>query len=225
MEVKKMKKRIEQPAWMWAAGMALVAALSFGSTGYAGALSQASSDPAAVVAAFENAVGSDVETALGLLADDATLKIVPPPQGTSGMAAGKEQLKQALQYAKEHAVKRQIAGTPQVQGNTVTYTAIVSNDVFARLGVAPVQFFTEVVVEGGKIRSFTTIILPAEQSRVAAAAAKAQQANAGPGTSAPAVGMPRTGQTGLDYTTLGLALLGMLCLLLGTIATKARSKA
>jgi hypothetical protein len=226
LEEKVMKKHIEKSAWKWirVAGLALAATLAFYSAKSAGAQSQGGSDPAAVAAAFESAVGSDVEIALGLLSDDATLRIVPPPQGTSGLWAGKEQLKEALKYSKEHAVRRQIVGAPQVQGNTVTYVATVSNDVFQRLGVAPVRFSTEVVVEGGKIRSYASIILPDEQGRVAAAAAKAQQTGAAPGTSAGTAGMPRTGLAGLDHNVLGLAILGILCLLLGAITVRARSK-
>src|ERR1044072_5004792 len=110
MEVKVMKRRIEKQVWtwVWAAVLALVAVLSFVSTKSASARSQASSEPAAVAAAFENAVGPDVKAALDPIGDQATLRIVPPPQGTSGMWPGKEQLSQALQYSKDHAVKRQI---------------------------------------------------------------------------------------------------------------------
>ncbi len=84
----------------------------------------------------------------------------------------------------------------------MTDNAMVSNDFFQKLGVAPVQFTTQAIVEGGKITSFVTTIAPSEQGRVAAAAKALQAPNPAP---APA-GMPRTGHGELT-DTIQLALL------------------
>ncbi len=98
---------------------------------------------------------------------------------------------------KQVNVKRVLTGTPQVDGNKVTAPATLTNNIFDLWGVGPVQFSTEAVVEGGKIKSYASLISPAEQGR-AAAAAKAYAA-VHPAQSAPpaqTAGMPRTGDTG-----------------------------
>jgi hypothetical protein len=85
------------------------------------------------------------------------------------------------------------------------------------IGVGPVEHTTEVVAEGGKIKSYTSTMLAAEQQRVGAAA-KAFQASASlPNTGAG----PQPSQSssflfgiGLDLTTLlvGLMAIGLLSL-------------
>jgi len=141
--------------------LALGMAMSMGQAAGAQAVSPA--DPASVALAFEKAVGVDVDAGLALVADDAVLRITPAPQGTPGLWTGKDEIRQALQYSVVHLVKREVVGTPQVNGNNVTYNTMVSNDFFQRLGVAPVQFSTQATVEGGKIKSIVTTIAPSEQ--------------------------------------------------------------
>ncbi len=130
-------------------------------------------DPVAVLTAFEQIIGSpqDVDTALAMFADNATLKITPAPQGTSGLWTGRDEIRQGLDYAVAHKVQHTLNGSPQVNGNTVAVATLTTNDFFQRLGVAPVQFQTEAVIENGKITTYSTTIAPAEGRRVAAAAA------------------------------------------------------
>lgn len=182
---------------------------------------QPAPDPAAVVTAFERAVGSapDVDAALALWADNGVQQITPPPQGTSGHWTGKTELRQAFEYAVAHKVQRTIVGSPQVDGHRVTYTAMVSNDVFARLGVTPVQFTTEAVVEGGKITSYTTSIVPSEGARVAAAVAAAQP------PAQPPPGMPSTGGNDSTLLLAGLLGIGLLCVGAGAVTRRVRSQA
>src|SRR6476659_9053911 len=93
----------------------------------------AQTDPTSVLMAFEQAVGTNVDAAVALVTDDAVLKIVPPPAGTTGLWTGKDQVQQALEYSLAHKVSRQIMGTPQVDGNKVTALAMVTNDAFQHL--------------------------------------------------------------------------------------------
>jgi hypothetical protein len=191
--------------------LALGMAMSMGQV--VGAQAVSPSDPASVVLAFEKTIGSDVDAGLALVADDAVLRITPAPQGTPGLWTGKDEITQALQYSVVHLVKREVVGTPQVSGNNVTDTAMVSNDFFQKLGVAPVQFTTQAVVEGGKIKSFVTTIAPSEQGRVAAAAKALQAANPAP---APA-GMPRTGDSELANTIPLALLMALFVTLIGVV--------
>lgn len=151
------------------------------------------SDPAAVLIAWEKvAFGStqDIDAALALMTDDAVLRVVPPPAGTPGVWIGKAEIRQALQFNKEQNVKRENVGSPRVEGNKVTITAMVTNNYLVMLGVAPVEHTTEAEVEGGKIKSYTSTMAPSERGRVAAAAAAYQQAHQ---PAQPPAGMPRTG--------------------------------
>ena len=160
--------------------LALAVGMTLGMGHIAAAQATGATDPASVLLAFEKSVGVDVDAGLALLADTATLRITPPPQGTTGSWTGKDELRQALQYSKDHLVKRDIVGTPQVDGNKVTDMVSTTNDFFVMIGVAPVQFSTEATVEGGKVTSFATTITPSEGARVGAAAQAYQAAHAAP---------------------------------------------
>jgi ketosteroid isomerase-like protein len=163
--------------------LALAAVLGLG-VGHAAA--QVPTDPASVLVAFEKTVGVDVDAGLAMMTDDAVLKITPAPQGTTGLWTGKAEIRQGLQYSVDHKVKREVVGAPQVDGTKITDTVMTTNDFFQMIGVAPVQFSTEAVVEGGKIKSFVTVIAPSEQGRVSAAAKAFQAAHAAPAQPDPA---------------------------------------
>lgn len=98
-----------------------------------------------------------------------------------------------------------------------------SNDFFQMLGIAPVQFTTEATIEGGKITSFVTTIVPSEQGRVGAAAKAYQAAHAAP---APA-GMPQTGAgTPVDTILLGLLAIALCLMVAGfVVVRRTRSRA
>ncbi len=154
----------------WTLIVALALVLGFGQKASAHPL--ADTDPVAVVTAFEAMVGnaSQVDAALALWAENGVQKVIPAPQGTTGVWTGQAELRQGFQYAVANKVQRQIVGTPQVTGSTVTYASLASNTAFVALGVAPVKFTTVVVVENGKITSYINTMDPAEGPRVGAAA-------------------------------------------------------
>jgi hypothetical protein len=199
--------------WMWVVAVAVGLALSSGQA----ARAQASqpSDPASLLTAFWQSVGDAqaIDTALGMMTDDAVLRITPAPPGTPGQWVGKTELRQALQYASENSVKGTPQGSPQVNGNMATATSMLSNRFFVAWGVAPVKFNTEVVVEGGKIKSFVNTISPDERERVATAAQAYQAAQA------PA-GMPRTGGSDQGGLPLGSLVAGLACLAAGVAARR-----
>ena len=202
--------------------LALTAMMGLGLARAAEARAAAPADPASVLAAFEKTVGLDVDAGLAMMADDAVLKITPAPQGTTGLWTGKDEIRQGLQYSVDHKVKREIVGAPQVDGTKATDTVMTTNDFFQMIGVAPVQFSTEAVVEGGKIRSFVTTIAPSEQGRVGAAAKAFQAAHAAPAPT----GMPQTGANDPLSTFLPGFLLMALCLVTaGFVLRRSRSRA
>src|SRR5688572_24393906 len=100
------------------------------------------SDPASVLLAWEKvAFGStqDINAALALMTDDAVLTVLPPPPGLRSTWTGKGEIVQALQINKQLNVRRENVGSPRVEGNKVTVTAMVSNNNFIMWGVAPVE--------------------------------------------------------------------------------------
>lgn len=179
-----MKGSVKMVEWALALAMGLVGlAQASGSrpAAAAPALAQAS-DPISVVTTYVREYPGDA--ALDLLSDDAVVTIVPPPPGTSGVWTGKEAIRTGLfPFARSQNSRPEIIGSPVVEGNKVTARVMVQTNDFRRLGVGPVEHTNEAVVEGGKIKSFTSTMIPSERERVAAAARAAQ----------PPAGMPRTG--------------------------------
>jgi hypothetical protein len=144
------------------------------------------SDPATVAMTFLNSLPGDPEATLALMTDDAVATIIPPPPGTSGVWSGKEELRQWSAFRKGQASSIQVVGSPQVEGNKVTLKVMIDTNNFRNWGVGAVEHTYEIVVEGGKVKSLTSIMAPSERERVQAAAAAYLAAN-------PPTGMPRTG--------------------------------
>jgi hypothetical protein len=121
-----------------------------------------------------NDAAADPEAAIRLLADDVTIRIVPPPPGQSGVWTGKEEARGFLEFTKAQNVERELVGAWQVEGNTVSGTVMVTNKDFTAWGVAPVEHTLEAVVDDGEITSWTSTMSPAERERVGAARAAYQ---------------------------------------------------
>ena len=145
--------------------------------------------PAAVLTSLLRVFTSDSDAALALFTDDAVVRIIPPPPGASGVWSGKEEIKQFLQFAKSQNAVQEIVGSPTVNGNNITATVMVTVNDFRKWGIGPVEHTYEAVVEGGKFKSFDSIMAPAERGRVGAAAQAYMAAQGGQ----PPAGMPRTG--------------------------------
>ncbi len=150
-----------------------------------------STDPASVMEAFNDAA-TDPDAAMRLLAEDVTIRIVPPPPGQSGVWTGKEEARGFLEFTKAQDVRRELVGTWRVEGSRVSGTVTVTNNDFAAWGVAPVEHTLEAVVEDGEITSWTSTMSLAERERVGAARAAHQPGTmpaAGAGGSAPSSGV------------------------------------
>lgn len=154
-------------------------------------------DPAAVMAAFSTAT-PDPEAQAQLLADDVTIRIAFDGR----VWTGKEQGRQFLELMKTVNARRQLVGSWQVAGNTVSGTAMVTNKNFDAWGVGQIEHTLEAVVENGKIRSWTATMAPSEQPRVTAARDAATQ---------PPAALPVTGgNAGAQARVWLLALAGLI---------------
>jgi hypothetical protein len=110
----------------------------------------------------------DLEVALELWADDG---MIINTRGRS--VTGKENLKRFI----EANIQRKIHQKPesvQVVRSKVMWINRESNDSYRRLGVAPVQQNSEMVVEGGKIRSLINYFPADEIARIEQACATPQ---------------------------------------------------
>ena len=158
-------------------------------------------DPASVMDAFIAAI-RDTERAIQVLADDVTIRVVPPPHGQTGVWTGKEGAGQFLAFTQAQNARRQLVGGWQVSGNTVSGTVMMTSNNLAALGLGAVEFRLEAVVENGKITSWTQMLAPHEQQRVAAAMQQPQT-------------LPTTGEHISANASLWLLAVGGLVLLLG----------
>jgi hypothetical protein len=146
------------------------------------------SDPASIVTAF-NAAVLDPAAQMGMITDDVVIKIVPPPAGSPGVWTGKAEAQNFFAFVKGKNVHRDLVGSWQVTGDTVTGTVMVTNSDFAAWNVGAVQHQLDFVVQDGKIKSFITTMAPSERPRVMAAAQAFAAAHGGPAPT----GMPQTG--------------------------------
>lgn len=168
-------------------------------------------DPVAVADAFHAAQKNNAAAGLALLADDAVVRVVPPPPNTpNGTWTGKEQLRQYMEFSVVQDTTIERIGSAQVEGDKATITVMVLVNDFRQWGLSAVEHSVEVVVQNGKIKSYTTTMALAERDRVRAAAEAYFAAN-------PPAGMPRTGgeQSVSGSLLITLAMLAMLSVLVG----------
>ena len=122
-------------------------------------------DPMALVQGFNEASNSgDVERVLAFFSDDATIRTVPPPQPPAPeIPTGKQQIREWFepQMANLHVESRNM----RAGGDSVTWDATVSGDLFRQMGIDSFDVTAEAVVKGGKITSFTVTQTPETVSR------------------------------------------------------------
>ena len=122
-------------------------------------------DPMTVTQAFNDASNAnDVERILDLFADDAVIQQVPPapPPGPSTWT-GKQQIREWFepQLQNLNVVSRNM----RLNGDTVTWDATLTGDMFRQMGVDTFDVTAETVVRGGKIVSFTVTQPPETVSK------------------------------------------------------------
>jgi hypothetical protein len=159
-------------------------------------------DPAAVFSRLAEALNAgDVDAAMELIADDAVLTFVPDLMGT-GPITGREQVRAWY----EGLVAQHLRAEPsnlKVDGDRFTWSNKVWMDDFQALGIAPVGYTGEGVVQDGKIKSYTETMT--DESLAALQAATAALPESG-GTAPTAALLPWFGVGGVLLLALGLGL-------------------
>lgn len=193
-----------------AAVLALLALVVLG-----GAVLAQGTDIAAVASAF-NAAATNPDAGVALAADNIRIQVVPPPPGTNGIWTGKDGARAFLQFTTGQNVKRTLVDNWKLEGDKVSGVLNVSTNDFNNLKLGTVQHAIEMTIADGKVKTFTSTMLPAEQQRVGAAraAAAGQQPQA----------LPTTGGAAM-LPALAVLLLGIGVITVGLAAMRRRATA
>lgn len=124
-------------------------------------------DAESVLKARETAlVGRAFDTILTLFADDA---IVVTSSGR--LLIGKEQIRAWVQDQVDRQ-QREEAGLRQMHGNKLSWPGKVYRDDWQKLGVSPLDVTQDAIIQGGKIKFFSTTFTPESWVRLDAARKK-----------------------------------------------------
>ena len=124
-------------------------------------------DAESVLKARETAlVGRGLDAILTLFADDA---IVVTSSGR--MLIGKEQIRVWVQDQVDRQ-QREEAGPRQVHGNKLSWPGKVYRDDWQKLGVSPLDVTQDAIIQGGKIKFFSTTFAPESWVRLETARKK-----------------------------------------------------
>ena len=124
-------------------------------------------DADAVLKAREAALpGRDPDAVLTLFAEDA---IVVTSSGR--LLIGREQIRVWVQDQVDRR-QREEAGPRQVHGNKLSWPGKVHRDDWHKLGVSPLDVTQDAIIQGGKIKFFSTTFTPESWLRLEAARKK-----------------------------------------------------
>ncbi|MCE7981657.1 MAG: hypothetical protein DYG89_10725 [Caldilinea sp. CFX5] len=115
-------------------------------------------DPEAVYrAAYAAQNAGDVEASMAFFAESAVSIALPPPPGTTGVFIGKDAIRAATADFVTRSPQIEFVDF-QVNGDTVSFTLLLVEDVFRELGVFPIKFSGVAVIQDGLIQSDTWIM-------------------------------------------------------------------
>lgn len=124
---------------------------------------------AEVVAAIYAAVGKgDVELAASMLADDAVLVLIPPPEGQDSTFIGKEKISAWFEELASMNGRFEFSDI-SVAGNTVSMKLAFYADFFENLGISPAEFDGAAVVQEGLWKSVSWVFTPEFRAKMEAA--------------------------------------------------------
>ena len=127
---------------------------------------------AALHAAGAALSAGDAEAFAGYYANDAVYVALPPPPGTTGVFAGRDALVELATGVAERNLRVEFTDF-HVNGDSATFTALITEDNFTAVGVAPIEFAGTVTVQDGTIVAETLIMRPESLMRLIAAENKA----------------------------------------------------
>jgi hypothetical protein len=117
-------------------------------------------DPVSVLKSlFEAWNSKNVDAALALFADDGTIVNV-----VGATFSGPDSIKGFLQNTSAQSGRYELESV-RSSHNTVTWTDLVTNPVYEKIGVAPVRVAGEALIEDGKIKSFVTHFPPSSLAK------------------------------------------------------------
>ena len=117
-------------------------------------------EPAAVVEAVYAAVSAnDIEGAVALLADDAVLTLVPPPEGLDGTFVGKAEIGAWFESLAAENGRFEFSDV-SVEGNTATMKLTFYSDFFDNAVAGPAEFDGAAVVQDGLWKSVSWVFTP-----------------------------------------------------------------
>ena len=153
----------------------LTAMLVFMSVPISAQDAQPATDPASVISAVYEAISAgDVESAIAYYDENAVQVLRPAPPDNDGALEDAEQIKEWREAFVGRNGSAEVKNA-RVVGDTVLFDLEVTEDIFADMGVAPMEFSGSAVVRDGKIVSESLIM--GERSKAEFAAARALEGN------------------------------------------------
>ena len=138
----------------------LLLAMVLGMFGSSTAVIAQEMDPAAVIEAVYTAVSAnDIEGAVALLADDAVLTLVPPPEGLDGTFVGKEEIGAWFENLAAGNVRYEFSDV-MTNGDMATMTMVSYDDFFDNVVGGPAEFDGVAVVQDGLWKSMSWVFTP-----------------------------------------------------------------
>jgi len=132
-------------------------------------------DPAKVLNTLADSLNAgDIDTAMTLYAPDAVLNIVPPPPGLPGTYSGLKEIRGWLEVLVGMNFKVEGVEILKVEGDKLNIRVKTSSDFARGFNIAFLEYMEEHIIQGGKIRGYTTTIT--EESGEKLQAAMANQA-------------------------------------------------
>ncbi len=114
----------------------------------------------------------DAQAFAGYYANDAVYVALPPPPGTTGVFAGRDALVELATGVAERNLRVEFTDF-HVDGDSATFTALITEDNFTAVGVAPIEFAGTATVQDGTIMAETLIMRPESLMRLIEAENKA----------------------------------------------------
>jgi hypothetical protein len=176
------------------------------------ALNAQDTSPMSVINTWHEAMNAgDLDTALATLSDDAFIKLVPPPmEGHDGIFSGKEAIRSWWENLQSLNGESTLSDC-QVDGEKVTCILRYSDDSLKDLGLDFIDNEFTVIVQDGKIQTYTATMTGESLTRLMAAM--------------PPEALPESGETTFPASAVVLAL-GSLVILggLGLALRRRRSR-
>lgn len=161
------------------AAMLLLLALLLSVSGATPALAQEdgqSPNPVCVEAIYRAATDAlnagDAEGNMAFYAQDAISVALPPPPGSTGITVGYDAMLEATKEFVSRNLHTEFLDF-HANGDSATFTGLLTEDVFTDLGVAPIEFSGTTTVQNGKIILETFVMRPESFAKFMAAVAAA----------------------------------------------------